>query len=361
METPPSNGHPEAGAPETHAAADATVCDEVDFRNILQLIQQPIFVVDQNDRIVFSNDLCLQLWQCDPAELQDRPTMMEFLTNLFLTDRFPPTKGVSTEAEFRVFLEEFLKMFRQDDFTFTDMKVRGRVYRVTRSLCGPHRVFSHIDMTDQAMANVESEATRRLAEAERNRISQIFEALPHSAVLLDHALSVVQYNDKFLDFVDMSAEDLADKPHFEELLVRLWRRGAYMTQFAPDQEIELRAHLLKARQKVLYSGEAHKRYKTDPTGSGRDQVFLAKAIQIDEGIMLTHVDITSLETARKQAETERNRMSQIIEALPHSTVLMDRDLSIRLHNARFLDMMHLCPEDLDAESNFNELAIHQNR
>ena len=204
MKKASAGGHGDARPLRSRASADANTLTDIDFENVLRLIQQPIFIADPSDRIVFTNAFCLELWQCDPSELADHPTLTEFLTNLFLTGRFPPVNGVSTEAQFRTYLEEYLAMFRAEDFAFADIKVRGKTYRITRSWCGPHRVFSHFDMTEQAQARSEAAAARKMEDAERKRLSQIFEALPHSAVFLDRNLSIVHWNQQFLEMTDLT-------------------------------------------------------------------------------------------------------------------------------------------------------------
>ncbi|MEM1299452.1 MAG: response regulator [Pseudomonadota bacterium] len=286
---------------------------------LLENLEHAVMLLDDEGRILFYNRRILEIWGVDADVIRRNPTIRDMIFYNLRNGLYQAEMPDITEAEIQTYVAERLPVLAQDvigpvEVSFTTQANGTRQYMLQGRRIGAERMFSYVDVTDLKRQASDLESARAAAETERVRLASVFDALPHSALLLDHDFRILQCNAKFLEIFAMTESDVIEYPFYDQLLEHCWRDGRYMNDL--DEEafqsfMDNRRALLRRRRygpmKIMGS------LRSDSEA----RAYQVEAVPVGSGQMISQIDVTDLYRAREAAEAASDAKSSFLANMSH--------------------------------------------
>jgi signal transduction histidine kinase len=191
------------------------------------------------------------------------------------------------------------------------------------------------------------------APSESQLLQMLCEHFPGGVTVIDSALRFTMWNQRLLELLDLPAELFAR----QATLPDIWRFNIARGEFGPVQDAEALVADFTARAMRF---EAHTFTRVRPNG----QVLEIRGEPIADagGFVTIYTDVTE----HHRLETELHRsdalVSQLVDHLPQGVSLFDEQLSLRLWNKAFVDVLEFPQQAIFRGARFEDLlALMANR
>ncbi|HEX6735848.1 MAG TPA: PAS-domain containing protein, partial [Azonexus sp.] len=178
------------------------------------------------------------------------------------------------------------------------------------------------------------------AEARRRHayLQAVVASMPQGISVFDEHLQLREWNQGFLDVLQLPPDSVHEGVHFSELIRITASRGEY----GPG---DIETHVARITELAL-KFEAHCFERTRP--SGRTHLVQGEPLFIDgqlTGFITTYTDITERKAAEENLRRQHDLLHKVIESIPSGITLFDKDLQLVLHNREVLRLLDM-PEEL---------------
>ncbi|MFK7942493.1 MAG: response regulator [Paracoccaceae bacterium] len=315
--------------------------------SILDGLEYGVLLIDADDKYIYRNSKFCQLLGINEEEFKDHASIADMMLLLFRKGHYSDDILALGEEAFRATLPKRLEEFRKKTIAPFDLRIREehgktRTCRVLARHVGDVRLFSYVDIS-------EIENAREEAEAARARVMAMFNSFMHAIFVIDRSDRITFFNQKFLDNMCLTSDEMVRIVYREDLIRHLWRTGRYPRAAGLETEADCEAYIAERMHWTNLEGfdPVELRLKSAVEGEG-ERLFLQQGISLGEELMFVDVDITAQERARVAAERARAKVETLLMSLSHSAVVMDYDERITFCNPRFLEIWGLSKEELDA-------------
>ncbi len=298
--------------------ADANLARTLTGLNaVLDGIDYGVLFMDSDLRTVISNKAFRDIWGIPEDFPTDRPTMADFIY-------FNRHNGIYDVADedFDAFVEQRCAAVKAGAIPPTEVvRADGRVLIYQNvPLQDGDMMLTYFDITERKHA--EDEAARQAAI-----IAATLENMEHGITMFDDDLTLVAYNSKFVDLLELPKDLIHRGTTMEELFRYNAERGEYGDNGLEEQ--------IQSRLDLARKFEPHKFERTRPDG-----VILEVRGNpaIGGGFVSTYVDITETKNAAKVIEDAHAVMRDSIQYASR----IQRSLLPNDHDMRAMFADHFC-------------------